>query len=168
MLKLNKPAAALAAALTVAAGEATAQEPVDLDAAPDNYSRFTCGVAEVGNPASRLDFIVTRSFDFADNEAPELNDFMLSIGRGILGLGMLEGNNAASPALVARCCGLFERGGLVFVEAPGAGASLLTINPEKPAGAQAGTFTADYVRHMNGLVSNYRGRCTAIGGLWTP
>lgn len=133
--------------------EALEREPVGqpLTAA---HRRFACSFHRVdGGEGGGLDFILTRDGSFDSGGLPH----------GLMGVsehGTLGGNQDRVPVLIVRS--LFS-GGLTFIEAPMGGASLLTINPERPAGAQPGTFTADYVRHVIGLVSVYRGRCTAIG-----
>ena len=116
------------------------------------HRRFTCVLYRVDGPDERIDIIATRDGSF-DSAA-------LPWGvRGISEHGTLRGNNEKSPVLIMRR--LLSGSGLTFIEAPWAGVTLLTINQERPEGAPAGTFTADYARHMFNVVSIFRGRCTA-------
>ena len=129
------------------------QEPVEQDLIAA-HRRFACELHRVDGPDESLNLIATRDGAFDSAALPWG-------GRGISEHGTLRGNNERSPVLVMRR--LFSGSGLTFIEAPWAGVSMLTINPERPAGAPAGTFTADYARHMFNVVSIFRGRCTAIG-----
>lgn len=126
----------------------------------DEHIEFSCMLSDAAGGTADILFNVERSGPFDARALP----WGL---KGVMEHGAITGSNAESPVLIARS-GMMGSGGLVFIEAPGAGATILTIHPHHPPAEAAVTgmsFTADYTRHMSGVVSHYQGQCRVVGAL---